>query len=262
MRRALSILFLISASLSAQQPTLDAAWLNREAGVERVFRDPNPPVSKLVFTAVGVGELKGSKLIRYSITDSRLTQTGPYLLMTWDIGTKAPVIAIERVKVDEKGTLRCGNKKEDCPGGSPGSEVVVGLSGMIGQPRRFVLTGSDKRPIAMGEAIPFPAIGTDGQCSIEAVLLLPNAAATLIVGRGFVPGEPVKFASSSPYGESVESNKIASQSGDVVAAVLPFVKGHDEGRTSVTFIGSKCQPNTTFNWGSYHEEQAQPVPGQ
>jgi hypothetical protein len=262
MRRALSILFLISAPLSAQQPALDATWLNREAGVEMVFRDPNPAVSKLVFTAVGTGELKGSKLIRYSVTDVRLAHSGPYLLMTWDIGTKAPVIAIEGVLVDEKGALRCGDKKGDCPGGFAGSEVVVGLSGMVGQPRRFVLTGNDKKPIAMGEVVPFPAIGTDGQCSIEAVLLLPNAAATLIVGRGFVPGEPVKFASSSPYGESVESNKIASQSGDVVAAVLPFVKGHDEGRTSVTFIGSKCQPNTTFNWGSYHEEQAQPVPGQ
>jgi hypothetical protein len=262
MRRALSILSLISASISAQQPALDAAWLNREAGVEMLFRNPNPPVSRLVFTAVGTGELKGSKLIRYAITDSGLAQTGPYLLMTWDIGTKAPVVAIERVKIDEKGTLRCGDPKSDCPGGSPGSEVVVGLSGMMGQPRRFVLTGNDKKPIAMGEVVPFPAAGTDGQCSVEAVLLLPNAAATLILGRGFVPGEAVKFASSSPYGESVESNKIANQSGNVVTAVLPYVKGHDEGRTSVSLNGSRCRPNTTFKWGPYHEEPAEVVSGQ
>jgi len=259
MRRALSILFLISP-LSAQQPALDAAWLNREAGVEMVFRDPKPPVSKLVFTAVGTGELKGSKLIRYSVTDIRLAHSGPYLLMAWDIGTKAPVIAMERIVVDEKGALRCGDKKGDCPGGFAGSEVVVGVSGMLGQPRRFVLTGNDKKPIAMGEVVPFPAVGTDGQCSIEAVLLVPNASATLIVGRGFVPGEPVKFASSSPYGESVESNKNANQSRDVVTALLPFVKGHDEGSTSVAFNGSKCRPSTTFNWGSSHEEQAQLVP--
>jgi len=106
----------------------------------------------------------------------------------------------------------------------------------------------------MGEVVSFPARGTDGRCSIEAVLLLPNGGATLILGRGFAPGEPVKFASASPYGESIESNKGADQSGDVMTVVLPFVKGHDEGKTSVTLNGSNCGPSTTFSWGYYREE--------
>ena len=49
--------------------------------------------------------------------------------------------------------------------------LSAGLSGMIGQPRRFILTGEDKLPIAMGEVVPFPASGNGGECSIEAVLL-------------------------------------------------------------------------------------------
>jgi len=145
MRQVLPILLLISSPLLAQQPPTDtAASLDRAVRVEMVFRDPTPLLSKLVFTPTGTGELKGSKLIRYSITDSGLAGSGPYLLMTWDIGTKAPIIALERVRIDEKGSLRCGDKKDDCPGASPGAEVVVGLSGMIGQPRRFVLTGRQK----------------------------------------------------------------------------------------------------------------------
>jgi hypothetical protein len=126
---------------------------------------------------------------------------------------------------------------------------------MLGQPRRFVLTGSDNKPLAIGEVVPFPARGTDQGCSIEAVLMMPNGAATLVIGRGFAAGETVKFESHS-YDESVQSSHVANSDGQVVTAVLPFVKGHDEGHTAIALTGSKCHPSANFNWGVYREEPA------
>jgi hypothetical protein len=117
-----------------------------------------------------------------------------------------------------------------------------------------------KKPVAIGEVVPFPAIGTDKQCSTEAVLLFPNGAATLILGKGFGHGETVKFTSSSPYGEALQSSSNADDGGNVQRVVLPFVKGHDEGKTSVTFSGAKCRASATFNWGVYREERAETSP--
>ena len=262
--RVLFLLVILSASLLAQSST-DAAQLNGQinglAGIEMTFRNPPPNIAKIVLTPIETGAVADRrKFVRYSLGVTGLPQDKPYILMMWDIGSTSPRIFINEVRIDAKGILHCGDQKDSCQGNLPGSQVEIGLGGMLGQPRRFVLTGSDKKPVALGEAVPFPAIGTDKQCSTEAVLLLPNGAATLILGKGFGHGEAVRFSSSSPYGEELESSSSADQDGNISRVVLPFVKGRDEGKTSVTFSGSNCRTSTTFNWGVYREEQAQTAP--
>ena len=261
MRFTLSILSLLAIPLFGQQPPTNTDQstqeLNREAGVEMVFRNPLPPLAKLTFKEVETTEAKGRKLVRYSIGASGLAKPGPYILMLWDIETNAPVIAFQGLKVDTNGTLRCVEKTKDCPGGGPNNQLVLGFTGMAGQPRRIVLAGTDKKPIAMGEVVPFPASGSDQDCTIEAILMRPNGSAVYVIGRGFQPGETVKFESSS-YGESSNDDKTANGIGVVTTMLLPFIKGHDEGRTTITMTGAKCHPSTAVNWGAYHEEQADP----
>ncbi len=260
MRLSLSILALCAVPLFAQQPPPDPAQeLSREAGLEMVFRNPLPPLAKLTFKAVETTEVKDRKLIRYSIAVSRLNKPGPYILMLWDIQNNAPVIAFQDVKLDASGTLRCPQKTKDCPGGGPNGQLVLGFTGMTGQPRRLVLAGSDKKPLAMGEVVPFPASGTDQACTIEAVLMRPDASAVYVIGRGFEPGEAVKFENSS-YDQSSNTDTTANGVGVVTTMLSPFVKGHDEGKTVITMTGSKCRPTTAFNWGAYREEQADPTP--
>jgi hypothetical protein len=263
MRFTLSILALCAVPLLAQQPApnpdqLDQE-LNREAGLEMVFRNPLPPLAKLTFKAMETTEVKGRKLIRYSVATSRLTKPGPYILMLWDIQTNTPVMAFQDVKLDPNGTLRCAQKTKDCPGGGPNGQLVLGFTGMAGQARRLVLAGADKKPLAMGEVVPFPAAGTDQACTIEAVLMRPDASAVYVIGRGFEPGEAVKLESSS-FDQSSNSDKTANGVGVITTMLSPFVKGHDEGKTVITMASSKCRPTTAFNWGAYHEEQADPTP--
>jgi hypothetical protein len=262
MRFVLPTLFLLTVPLFGQQPAVNTDQLdqelNREAGLEMVFRNPLPPLAKLTFKEVETTEAKGRKLVRYSIGASGLAKPGPYILMLWDIETNAPVIAFQGLKVDTNGTLRCVEKSKDCPGGGPNNQLVLGFTGMVGQPRRIVLAGTDKKPLAMGEVVPFPASGSDQDCTIEAVLMRPNGSAVYVIGRGFQPGETVKLESSS-YGESSNDDKTANGIGVVTTMLLPFIKGHDEGKSTITMTGSKCHPTTTINWGAYHEEPADPV---
>jgi hypothetical protein len=258
MRLVLPALILMTIPLLAQQAPVDTKEVASDAGVESVFRNPHPPLGRLTFRQAGMGELHGRKLVRYSVSVSGVSGAGPYILMTWDIGTNAPVNAVRDVKLDAQGRIRCGNAATDCAGAAPGAELVVGLTGMTGQPRRFILTGKDKKPIAMGEVVPFPAFGGDQNCTIEAVLIRPDASATLVIGRGFQPNEAVKFLSSS-YDESVNSTKTADKNGETVSVVLPYVKGHSEGETKIKLVGARCQPGTEFRWGTYREEAASPA---
>lgn len=218
------------------------------------FRHPPASMARLDFTSTGTAEANGLKLIRYVVHVSGLPTAGPYFLMTWDIGTTAPQTAMSDLHIDGEGKLRCDDKK-GCQGSSPGAQVVIGLTGAPGQPRRFVLTGADKKPLAMGEVVPFPASGVDGSCSAEAVLLSPKGEAVLVLGGGFQSSEAVHLESSC-WSETVSSTRNADASGDYKTIVLPFVKGHDEGDTQITLNGTKCHPHTVFHWGSYQEVKA------
>lgn len=252
--RVLPTVVLLISGFLGQEPKPDMQKLNGEATVELTFRNPNPPLARLVLKEVEKGTRAGLKTISYSASVAGLSQKRPYILMSWDIGTDAPTIAIEGVRLDESGTLRCGATK-NCPSGQAGDVVLLRVSGMNGQPRRFVLTGTDKKPIALGEVVPFPAVGKDHECTVEAVILRPTASVTLLIGQGFVPGEEVKRVSSS-RGEAVEGSSKADNDGRVLALDLPFIKGYEDGQTSYTYQGSKCRPSTTFNWGPYREEQS------
>lgn len=252
---------LFSASLLAQQNQLtpqQQAAAQQMAGLEITFRNPPAFMGRLTFDPAGTGTLDGYKLIRYSIRAHGISRSGPFFLMTWDIGTRAPIIAMSGLTLEADGSLQCDAKK-GCEGSAPGANVVVGVAGAIGQPRRFILAGKDKQPLAMGEVIPFPASGSDGNCSAEAVLISPGGEMVLLIGSGFEPGESVHLDSSC-WGETVSSVRNADNSGIYQTMVLPFVKGHDEGDTQVTLNGSKCHPHTQFHWGSYDQVKADAAP--
>ncbi len=245
------VVLLVAAPLLAQQPAADVIdKINREAGLEMKFRTPAAEYASLALKPVGVSEVAGHKAVRYSLSANGLTATETYSLMTWDLGEKEPTVFLKGLKADAKGALRCG--AEECSGGSAGAEVVIALTGMSGQPRRFVLSDS-KKAVAMGEVVPFPATSTDGGCSIEAVLLSRNAEGVLILAKGFEPNEKLDLATIA-FGELSKTDGQAEANGTYMSMLLPYVEGHAEGTTTMSLTGMKCRPTTTFRWGAYKEE--------
>ena len=260
MKTALVTALLVLSPLFAQpQQTADVMEVvNREAGLEMKFRTPSSEYLRLHLKQVGTGEQAGRKLMRYSFSVKGLPTTEAYSLMTWDLGEKEPGAAIRGLKLDANGVLRCGPKAGDCPDAKPGSELIVSVTGMLGQPRRFVLSDS-KKPVAMGEVVPFPAYGTDGACSIEAVMLTSDGKGVLLFGKGFQPGEQLSILNTA-FGELSKMEEQATDKGEYISLLLPFVEGHQEGTTSIEVSGSKCRPATSFNWGSYREEMVDSKP--
>jgi hypothetical protein len=248
-------------SYSAQDSTGDSSREQkayRDVHLELSFRVP--PKGRLYFSPLGNGEAQEGKRKRYSVSAPGLASHGPYLLKTWEIGTPAPVVAVRRVMVDDSGVLRCDEQATDCPGAEGGSKLVVGVSGTPGQPRSFLLVGPDQLSVAMGEVVPFPVSGSDRGCSVEVALLAADGSAALVLGHGFQPDEQVKFASES-FEDKVKTTHQASQTGDVLTVLLPFVKGHDEGITTLSLAGAKCSPGAAFLWGKQHEVLADTVFG-
>lgn len=214
------------------------------------FRAPSAEYTTLVLKPLGPSEVTGRKAVRYSFAAKGLTTAETYSLMTWDLGEKEPTVLIKGLKVDAKGTLRCG--ADPCEGGTAGADAIVTLTGMMGQPRRFVLSDS-KKAVAMGVVVPFPASGTDSGCTVEAILLSRNAEGVLIVAKGFGPNEKLDLMTTS-FGELSKTDAQAEANGTYMSMLLPYVEGHAEGSTTVSLIGEKCRPTTTFRWGAYKEE--------
>lgn len=81
-----------------------------------------------------------------------------------------------------------------------------------------------------GRNSPFSRDVKDSKCTVEAAVLRPDVALTLLIGEGFAPSEVVKQSSASRGGQL---------EGEVLRAVLPFVRGFNNGQTSGTLQGSK-----------------------
>jgi len=267
MRCAL-VLLMLFAPLLAQEPAQETAppapdeqeWLHKEVGLEQMFRHPPEPFMSLQFTHVDTVKVNGADKVRYSISAAGLKAGVHYSFMAWKLGDTAPQLMLSAVQVDKRGVLRCDPEAKDCPG-QPGSEVNVAVSDNPGQPSRFVIAGEDEQPVALGEIIPSPKVVADHDCSLETVLLRPDATIVLVVGTGFVAGEPIKVISTS-FDDHLATGGNANANGEYQSVILPFAKDHDRGETTVTMNSARCELSTEFHWETKPEEvtPTPPVP--
>lgn len=249
---ALLVSLALCLPLCGQATTYDQATIDQKSTLETAFRDPRPPLQKITFHFIDETVVNGLKAKRYSLSVKGLGRGRSYGLMTWDLASSGPVLSLVAVRLNDNDVVTCGDEANPCPGAPNGSGVVLTLTAMQGQPRRYMLIGADRKPVAMGEVVPFPVEGKDRRCTVEAVALTPNSEAMLIVGRGFAPGEKLQLTSSS-RGEVVKGAGNATAAGGYRTVILPYVRGFDEGVTQVTLKGAACSPQLKFRWGPYGE---------
>ena len=257
MRFFLPLLLLLSPLLAQEAATSDdQEWLQKEVGLEQMFRTPPDKFLPLAFHRIDTLKLNGAERVRYSIRAAGLRPDKHYVFMAWELGSEAPKVMLPSVQVDAKGVLRCDSEATDCPGGA-GAQVNVAVSNNPGQPSRFVVADEEEQPLAIGEIIPEPSTVTDHACSLETVLLRPDGTIALLTGHGFDPGEDIKVIHTS-FDEHVANSGKASNKGDYQTVLLPFAKGHDAGETMVTMNSSGCELSTHFHWGAKKEEAETP----
>lgn len=251
---------LLVAPLLAQDaaPSDDQEWLQKEAGLEKMFRNPPEKFRPLSFHRIDTVTKDGVQKVRYSISAAGLDSGTPYVLMAWALGSETPQVLLPAIQVDKKGVLRCGPEANDCPSGA-GAVINVAVGDTAGQPSRFLLADEDEQPLAIGEIIPTPSTVKDHGCSLESILLRSDATIVLVVGQGFNPGEDIKVISTS-FDEHVANAGKANADGGYQTVVLPIAKDHADGETMVTMNSSGCELSTHFHWGTKPQEPSPPAP--
>ena len=253
MRLLLTVLFTVCAALGQepgpQSPAPDDhAWIQKEVGLEQMFRNPPAQFKALTFHRVDRIKVNGEEKVRYSISAAGLDPAVDYILMAWELGAAAPNAMLRGVRIGKDGVLHCGPKTANCPG-KGGSDVNVAVGDNSGQPSHFVVASEDEQPLALGEVIPSPNSVTDHGCTLDTVLLRTDATVTLVIGSGFMPGEAIQGVISSGD-EHVNIDGKANESGEYHTAVLPLSKESKSGDTVVSMHSSRCELTTEFHWGA------------
>uniref|UniRef100_A0A372IPK6 Uncharacterized protein n=1 Tax=Paracidobacterium acidisoli TaxID=2303751 RepID=A0A372IPK6_9BACT len=118
-----------------------------------------------------------------------------------------------------------------------------------GEAIRIALIDADQKRGAATSVVPFPIAGADKGCKIELLLGLKNAGLVLIEGEGFPPNASLALNTSS-FGEKSALNAKTDPGGHLIVAMMPGVKGHASGATTVSYQGTACSPSLTFPWGA------------
>ena len=137
----------------------------------------------------------------------------------------------------------------------PNAPVEITVTAAGGEPIRVGLLAEDKKSGAAASAVPFPIMGENKGCKLQVLLGAKDAELVLIEGDGFKPDVPFTAGTES-FGEKTSLAAKPDAQGHFVAALTPYVQGHDSGDTVIYYQSDSCTPTVSFHWGkgSYKTE--------
>jgi len=225
--------------------------------------------------------------ITYHITGSGFAPIDRLSLVRWPLNSAAETL-MSGITFNDKGLAVCAAPPPAAPANlssapaphdvppaptapsctkkfKPGDPIEIQTTAAPGEVVRVAILGQDRKHGAATSAIPFPLAGQDKACRLQVLLGMKDAEMVLIEGTGFPANTPLKLDTTS-YGSSRTLNTKTNADGRLMVLVLPGVKGHDSGDTTVKFGGithvpsledSKspapadpdCDPSVTFPWG-------------
>jgi hypothetical protein len=126
--------------------------------------------------------------------------------------------------------------------------VEVTTTAAKGEAIRLALVADDRKSGAATSMVPFPIEGKDKACMLQVLLGARDAELVLVEGDGFDPNVPFTLGSETFGVKSALSAKPDAK-GHLVAAVTPYVAGHDSGDTVIYYQSDACTPTLSFHWG-------------
>ena len=137
----------------------------------------------------------------------------------------------------------------------PNAPVEIAVTAARGEAVRVGLLAEDRKSGAATSVVPFPIVGENNGCKLQVVLGAKDAELVLIEGDGFKPDQPFTAGTESFGLKSSLAAKPDAQ-GHFVAAMTPYVQGHDSGDTVIYYQSQACTPTVSFHWGkdSYKAE--------
>jgi hypothetical protein len=191
------------------------------------------------------GQLK----VQYHAIVTGAPKDQTYSLLTWPINVAGPAKQMEGLSILENGVVACAGRKPGQCGEKEQPDDPVEFTFMPGKGEvfRLALISADGKWKIFFAMVPDPIIKTDKGCSLEVIRLTPKFELTLVRAKGFQPNEDLVFSSKS-YDESHVIKAKADASGEYRSALLPVVKDHANGTTSMQLKGASCAPELSFDW--------------
>lgn len=192
----------------------------------------------------------GHLMVQYHAFVTGAPKDQTYGLVSWPINSADPVELIKGLSLGADGIVICAGR---APGqcGDPNKKddpVELTFYPARGEVNRVALVSEDKKTKIFFAVVPDPIINTSGNCSIEAIRMLPNFEMALVRAKGFQPNEELAYASKSED-ESIEKKVKADDSGGYQTVILPSVINRQNGTANEKLTGAGCAPEISFKWG-------------
>jgi len=188
-------------------------------------------------------------VVQYHIKVNGAPHDQPFTLMAWPVTRSEPGAIMDGLAVAQDGTVGCpANSPGSCVQWFKGGELVLRYEATKGEIFRHALISADQKSRAFFSIVPSPILSSDQGCSLEVVRLSPNFELVLVRGKGFQPGEDVRFHEQS-FQEVHDVPVKADTKGEFQAQLTPAIKGRVGGTSNVTAAGKSCMPTIAFDWG-------------
>jgi hypothetical protein len=192
----------------------------------------------------------GRLMVQYHAFVSGAPKDQTYGLVSWPINSADPVELLKGLSLGVDGIVICaGRTAGQC--GDPNKKddpVELTFYPVRGEVCRIALVSSDNKTKIFFAVVPDPIINTAGNCSVEAIRMLPNFEMALVRAKGFQPNEDLTYASNSE-GEVIDKKIKADSEGGYVTVLLPAVINHQNGTVTAKITGAGCAPEISFKWG-------------
>jgi hypothetical protein len=210
--------------------------------------------------------------ITYQLTGKGFTPDMQLTLLRWPLNQNITPI-VSGIVVNAGGTAVCGipapGPAAPTDAAAPnamhapsctktmkaGTPITITTTVAKGEAVRVALVAADRKHGAAASVVPFPIEGQNNGCKIQVILGARDADLVLVEGSGFKKDATYTLGTES-WNQKHPLDVSITPEGHFIAALTPWIPGHDTGDTVVYYQSSTCTPTVDFHWGkdSYKPE--------
>lgn len=191
---------------------------------------------------------RSGQTIKFGLSGEGLPKDKTYSIVSWPITQDKLSKILSGVTFNSSGVAICAGIPNTCAGEKPDDPINLVAQPVSGEPIRFGVISDDGAIKLFAKIVPLPLKGEDRGCTVEAVLLTPDATLLWIEGSGFAPDSEVTFEGDSE-GERQSHTAKTDPGGRYISSVLPYKQGIAQGTIKITLRSTKCSPSVSVPWG-------------
>jgi hypothetical protein len=191
---------------------------------------------------------RSGQIIKFGLFADGLPKDKTYSVVSWPITVDTFGVIMSGVTFNSAGVAICAGLPNTCVGKKPNDPIDFLTQPIPGEPLRLGVVSDDRSIKLFAKTVPLPIKSEDRGCTLEAVLLTPDAAVLWIEGSGFAPGSELALEGNSE-GERQSKTDKADSDGHYISSALPQRQGLARGTIEIALRSTKCSPSVNVSWG-------------